>query len=198
LSTYIIPWMKTRMDRAIKNQTLTIDIPEHIQDMRALYRRKISVQINQLRRYPRIIEAAEMLEIPPEKMLTILNPVKQPYSLETPVTWDSDSPLADFIADIDTINPEDALLQKQELESTSELIKLVLRTLPLRQARIFCLTYAFEEDVDGSTKLPRTCRTVQTLLQKEGINISKALVALDLRKAIKVFTEALKTPIEQS
>ena len=199
LSTYVTPWIKTKMDRAIREQTLTVYEPVYLQEQRGHLRRGLDILTQELQRYPKISEAETTLEIPQDKLLFVLHPVNQPYSLDKPIQSDeaSETPLEKFIADETAVNPEQALVEKEESLAVARALQSAIEKLTPRQTRIFCLTYAIGENLEKDMHLPRSVRQVSKLLEQEGIYIAHSQVNIDLQCALETLSETMKKTMEQ-
>ena len=92
-----------------------------------------------------ILEIAEKLDMPVEKVREILRVAQEPVSLETPIGDEEDSHLGDFIPDDDAPAPAEAasytLLREQLCE--------VLHTLTPREEHVLKLRFGLE---DGRTR----------------------------------------------
>jgi len=131
-STYATWWIRQAITRAIADQARTIRIPVHmIETINKLHRAgKHLVQM--LGREPAPEELAEKLEMPLEKVRTVLKIAKEPISLETPVGEEEDSSLGDFVEDKNALNPQDAVVER----SLSDQTRRVLATLAPREERV--------------------------------------------------------------
>ena len=106
-STYASWWIRQSIVRAIESQIRTIRIP--------IYKLEIVNQVHytqkslfqQLGREPTISEIAAELEIDPRKIESLLKLTREPMSLDSPVSDDSDSTVGDFIGDSDADAPGD-------------------------------------------------------------------------------------------
>lgn len=112
--------------------------------------------INKIKKESRIIlqetgkeptaeELAKKLELPVEKVKSILEMNQDPISLETPVGSEEDSELGDFVEDDKFANPYDAttrILLKEQLDE-------VLKTLNEREEMVLRYRYGLD---DGSQK----------------------------------------------
>ena len=81
---------------------------------------------------------------------------QDPVSLETPIGEEDDSHLGDFLADKDTMSPEEAATY----ESLKEELKKVLETLTKREEEVLELRFGL---YDG------TCHTLEEVGKKFGV-----------------------------
>ena len=104
-STYATWWIKQTIIRAISNNSRTIRIPVHMTDKIRKYKRAYTTLSFELGREPNDLEVAEKLGITPKQLLTIKKSIiKEPISLETPVTDDLN--IGDYIEDKSYRSPE--------------------------------------------------------------------------------------------
>ena len=104
-STYATWWIKQTIIRAISNSSRTIRIPVHMADKIRKYKRVFTTLSFELGREPTDIEVAQRMEIPLKKLISIKRSIiKEPISLETPVT--EDLSVGDYIEDKSYRSPE--------------------------------------------------------------------------------------------
>jgi RNA polymerase primary sigma factor len=94
-----------------------------------------------LGREPGAEELSEKLELPLDKVRTVLKIAREPISLETPVGEEDDSHLSDFIEDTNAVSPQDAVIHSNLAEQT----RRVLATLPPREARVLRMRFGIDE-----------------------------------------------------
>ena len=88
--------------------------------------------VQELGREPKIDEIAMKMQLPIDKVRTVLKICKEPISLETPIGSDEDSHLEDFIEDKASVIPLDMVIQ-QELKTQ---IRKVINSLSQKEAEI--------------------------------------------------------------
>jgi RNA polymerase primary sigma factor len=141
-STYATWWIRQAITRAIADQARTIRIPVHmIESINKINRTSRRLQ-QKLGRDPFPEEISEVLDMPLDKVKSILSISKEPVSLDKPIGHDSeDSILGDFIEDRTIISPERlaerSLLKKQVDE--------VLKTLTTREERVIRLRFGIDD-----------------------------------------------------
>ena len=97
-STYATWWIKQTIIRAISNNSRTIRIPVHMTDKIRKYKKMYTTLSFELGREPTDMEVAEGLGITLKQLMTIKKSIiKEPISLETPVTEDLN--IGDYIED---------------------------------------------------------------------------------------------------
>ena len=142
-STYATWWIRQAITRALADQGRTIRLPVHmIETINRLIR--VSKQlVQELGREPRAEEIAGKMNLPLERVRTILKICKEPISLETPVGSDEDSHLEDFIEDKASLIPLDAVIQ-QELK---EQVRKVISSLTNKETEIINRRFGLTDSV---------------------------------------------------
>ncbi|MFI3300537.1 MAG: sigma-70 family RNA polymerase sigma factor [Candidatus Gastranaerophilales bacterium] len=152
-STYATWWIKQTVIRAISNNSKTIRIPVHMTDKIRKYKRVFTTLTFELGRDPTDIEIAERMEIATNKIATIKKSIiKEPISLETPVTDDLN--VGDYIEDKSYHSPETQTKNSLLRNGINEL----LETLSEREKKI--ITYRF--GINGET--PKTLEQLGILM----------------------------------
>ena len=104
-STYATWWIKQSITRAISNNARTIRIPVHMTDKIRRYKRTFAMLSFELGREPSDNEIAERLDITLKQLMNIKRSmIKEPISLETPVTDDLN--VGDYVEDKSYYSPE--------------------------------------------------------------------------------------------
>ncbi len=150
-STYATWWIRQAVTRALADQARTIRLPVHVVESASKYRKALDVLLNELGREPTVAEIARRMGVAPEFVEQLQDALsRQPISLERPLVEESDSTLADLIAQVAVASPAEM--------ATSELLKDDLETalgvLPPREREILALRYGLR---DGR---PRTLEEV--------------------------------------
>ena len=144
-STYATWWIRQAITRAIADQGRTIRIPVHMIETINKIKKERRIILQETGKEPTAEELAEKLELPVEKVKSILEMNQDPISLETPVGSEEDSELGDFVEDDKFANPYDAttrVLLKEQLDE-------VLKTLNEREEMVLRYRYGLD---DGSQK----------------------------------------------
>ena len=141
-STYATWWIRQAITRAIADQARTIRIPVHMIESINKVKRASRKLLQELGREPYPEEISNKLDLPIEKVKSILAITKEPVSLDKPIGHDDeDSMLGDFIEDKGTISPERmaerTLLKKQVDE--------ILQTLTAREERVIRLRFGIDD-----------------------------------------------------
>ncbi|MDF3835975.1 RNA polymerase sigma factor RpoD [Cupriavidus basilensis] len=143
-STYATWWVRQAVTRAIADQARTIRVPVHMIET-----------INKLNRISREImqrtgkaadpaALAERMEMPEEKVRSIMKIAKEPVSMETPVGEDGDTSLGDMIADGETASPAEAALHAS-LRAT---LRDMLDDLTPREAKVLRMRFGIDMATD--------------------------------------------------
>ena len=141
-STYATWWIRQAITRAIADQARTIRIPVHMIESINKVKRASRKLLQELGREPYPEEIAIKLDLPPEKIKSILAITKEPVSLDKPIGHDDeDSLLGDFIEDKGTISPErmaERTLLKKQVDD-------ILKTLTPREERVIRLRFGIDD-----------------------------------------------------
>lgn len=130
-STYATWWIKQAIMRAISNNARTIRIPVHMTDKIRKYKRVFTTLSFKLGREPVEEEIAEAMEINLKQLANIKKSIiKEPISLETPVTEDLN--IGDYIEDKSYKSPENQAKTNAIRGSVEDL----LAYLPERERKI--------------------------------------------------------------
>ncbi len=150
LSTYATWWIRQSVTRALADQARTIRVPVHMVETinrMSKMQRKLTLELGY---EPSTSELAKALDLPEEKVLEIMQIAREPASLETPIGEEDDSNLGDFVADNNTVTPE----QNVESVMLREHIDILLQDLKEREKQVIVLRFGLE---DGH---PRTLEEV--------------------------------------
>jgi RNA polymerase primary sigma factor len=141
-STYATWWIRQAITRAIADQARTIRVPvhmiEHINRVVRVSRRLVQ----ELGREPTPEEIAQRLELPVDKVKSILKAAQEPISLDRPIGEDDDSNLGDFIEDTSVVSPAHSAAAAMLRDEVNE----VLKTLTPREAKVIRLRFGLTED----------------------------------------------------
>ena len=141
-STYATWWIRQAITRAIADQARTIRVPvhmiEHINRVVRVSRRLVQ----ELGREPTPEEIAERLELPVDKVKSIIKAAQEPISLDRPIGEDDDSNLGDFIEDTSVVSPAHSAASAMLRDEVNE----VLKTLTPREAKVIRLRFGLTDD----------------------------------------------------
>ena len=141
-STYATWWIRQAITRAIADQARTIRVPvhmiEHINRVVRVSRRLVQ----ELGREPNPEEIAERLELPVDKVKSIIKAAQEPISLDRPIGEDDDSNLGDFIEDTSVVSPAHSAASAMLRDEVND----VLKTLTPREAKVIRLRFGLTDD----------------------------------------------------
>jgi RNA polymerase primary sigma factor len=140
-STYATWWIRQAVTRSLSDYAHTIRIPVHMVELTNRLKQAIDNLGRQLGRRPMAEEIAAHMAISESKLQTILNLVKEPISLDTPLGDDADNCLADMITDERAPDPEALLIDVRFKEA----IQKILTTLTPREEKIICMRFGIRE-----------------------------------------------------
>jgi RNA polymerase primary sigma factor len=170
-STYAIWWIRQAMTRALADYSRTIRIPVHMVELTNKLTQAMNHLNRQLGRNPTLKEIACEMAIPITKVQIILNLVKEPVSLETPLRDDAESCLGELIKDEHSPDPEFVVVDSDFRKE----IQRILATLSPREEKIICMRFGIGEKLDHT--LEETGRvfgvTRERIRQIEDIAIRK-------------------------
>jgi RNA polymerase primary sigma factor len=155
-STYATWWIRQAITRAIADHGRTIRVPVHMGDLISRLLRAQHQLTQELGREPTENELAEALDKPTAKVQDMRKVAMVPLSLETPMGFEEDTTLGDFIEDSQSPPPDESV----STNLLEEKIEEVLQTLSLREARVLQMRYGL---LDGKIY------TLQEIGNKMGI-----------------------------
>ena len=177
LSTYATWWIRQSVTRALADQARTIRVPVHMVETinrMSKMQRKLTLELGY---EPSTTELALALDMPEDKVLEIMQIAREPASLETPIGEEDDSNLGDFVADNNTVTPE----QNVESVMLREHIDILLQDLKEREKQVIVLRFGLE---DGH---PRTLEEVgkEFKVTRERIRQIEAKALRKLRNPVR-------------
>jgi len=143
-STYATWWIRQAITRAIADQARTIRIPVHMIETINKIIRVSRELVQELGREPFPDEIADRMGFPVEKVRKILRITKEPISLETPVSEDEDTHLADLIEDKSTPIPQNSVIFRDLLEQLDR----TLSTLTPKEEKVIRMRFGIGEKYD--------------------------------------------------
>jgi RNA polymerase primary sigma factor len=143
-STYATWWIRQAITRAIADQARTIRIPVHMIETINKIIRVSRELVQELGREPFPDEIADRMSFPVEKVRKILRITKEPISLETPVSEDEDTHLADLIEDKSTPIPQNSVIFRDLLEQLDR----TLSTLTPKEEKVIRMRFGIGEKYD--------------------------------------------------
>jgi RNA polymerase primary sigma factor len=131
-STYAHWWIRQAISRAVADQSRTIRVPVHMNDLINKLIKTSHSLVQTHGREPTPEEIAARMEISVDRVRRILKAGHQAISLETPIGAEEDGHLKDFIEDRGGISP----VEKTTALKLREQMDRVLRTLTPREERV--------------------------------------------------------------
>ena len=143
-STNAIWWIRQAITRALADSSRTIRIPVHMVELTNKLTQAMNHLNRQLGRSPTLKEIAAEMAMPATKVQIILNLVKEPISLETPLRDDAESSLGDVIRDEHSCDPELVVVDSNFREE----LQRILATLSPREEKVICMRFGIGEKSD--------------------------------------------------
>jgi len=143
-STYATWWIRQAVGRSLYDQSRTIRVPVHMTEAINKMVRARRQMFNEIGREPTPEELGKKLGMSIDKVRKVLQIVKEPLSLETPIGDEEDSHLGDLIEDKNAISPIDAMIQSNLRETTTR----VLASLTPREERIVRMRFGLGMNSD--------------------------------------------------
>jgi len=143
-STYATWWIRQAITRALADQARLIRLPVHLIETLNRMKRASHQILQQTGHEPDEKELADTLNIPLDKVRSLLKLSKDPVSMESPVGDDAESTLGDFIEDTNALTPE----QQVSLGKLSEAIEEALQDLTPREAKVLRMRFGLELNTD--------------------------------------------------
>ena len=141
-STYAIWWIRQAITQAVADQARTVRIPVHMIEVINRLMRVQKRLMQELGREAEPEEIADELNLPVERVRSILKMAQQSVSLQAPVGDGDDASVGDFIEDKKAANPSDVTSYSLLKDTLSD----VLATLTERERRIVEMRFGL---VDG-------------------------------------------------
>ncbi len=140
-STYASWWIRQSIIRAVESQCRTIRIP--------IYKLEVVNKVHQTQkelfqafgREPTMDEIAERLEMDVDKLEALMKLTREPVSLDSPVSEDSEATIGEFVGDPDAVKPSDALEEAALRDEVEE----VLSSLTPREEKVIRMRYGIGE-----------------------------------------------------
>ncbi len=111
-STYATWWIRQTVERALMNQTRTIRLPIHVVKEMNVYLRASRELAQSLDHEPSPIEIAERVDKPVKSVNKMLGLNDKVSSVDVPIGIGSDKSLLDMVADVNSVNPEEHLQER--------------------------------------------------------------------------------------
>jgi RNA polymerase primary sigma factor len=183
-STYATWWIRQGVTRAIADRGRTIRVPVHMVEKLNRLARIRQILTHKLRREPTEQELARRLRMPAAKVRLLLESMKRPVSLETPIGEDTE--IGDLLADTLMAAPETAVLA----DEVTAKIGRALSALSEREREVVRLRFGIGTDREHTLEEigERFALTRERIRQIEGQALRKLrgpLGGRDLRALIR-------------
>lgn len=143
-ATYASWWIRQAIVRTIAEQNHTVRIPTHMFDLSRKMQKIRQQWVQEKGIEPSVQDLAEKLNLPLDKIQSVLASVKTSISLETPVGDTETQPLGDMLEDTSAVSPLEFALQLSLMEQLKE----VLDTLDEREVLVLRMRFGLGEGLD--------------------------------------------------
>jgi RNA polymerase primary sigma factor len=143
-STYASWWIRQSVTRALADQSRTIRLPVHMVELMSKYFAAERGLLIRLDRQPTAQEIAAQLQLPLKTVETVRDLVREPVSLDTPISEDGETRLADLIRDDHSLDPETIAIGMDSQKDTLEL----LASLNPREEKIIRMRFGIGEKAE--------------------------------------------------
>jgi RNA polymerase primary sigma factor len=140
LSSYAALWIKQAIRRALSNQSKTIRLPVHVVDKMSHIRKTETRLRETLDREPTDEEVADDLGINVRRIRLYREAGRAPVSLDSPVSFDDSTSVAEHVADANAAAPFDDIVR----DNDHNLMREVLATLDARESRILAMRFGLD------------------------------------------------------
>jgi RNA polymerase sigma factor (sigma-70 family) len=145
-STYATYWIRQAISRALADKGRLIRVPVHIVEQSGKVQCASMRIVQETGRTPLPDELAARTDLSLEKVARVLDLVKQPVSLNAPVSSDQDQVVGDSIADETLESPFDAAAG----ENLKAVARQALRSLDARDSKILAMHFGLGEEREHS------------------------------------------------
>jgi len=140
-STYATWWIRQAITRSIADQARTIRIPVHMIETINKLMRVQKKLVQDFGREPTPDEIAEEMNLPADRIRSVLKMSQQPISLQSPVGDSDDTHFGDFIEDKSAESPS----EMTAYSLLKERLKDVLSTLTAREQEVLTLRFGLAD-----------------------------------------------------
>lgn len=136
-STYATWWIRQAISNALTSQSRSIRIPAHVNNLIRKIKQETAKQVQKLNREPTIDELAAALGVESDKIATAIEMSKSIGSLDAPLADDADSCVGDCVAEQETVNPLQDLID----ESNAQMLERIFNTLNSQEAKVLKMRF---------------------------------------------------------
>ena len=145
-STYATWWIRQAITRSIADQARTIRIPVHMIETLNKVMQVQKQLLQELGHEPTAEEVADEMNLPIERVQSIMKMAQQPISLQSPVGDSDDTNFGDFIEDKGAENPYDMTAYSLLREKITD----VLDSLTERERKVLSLRFGLADGYSRS------------------------------------------------
>lgn len=139
-STYATWWIRQAITRGIANTNRVIRLPVHMGDTIGRIQKQRALLATELKREPTMLELAERVDMPVDKVEESLRFLDEPLSLDEPVNEEGDLTLADLQSDREADDPATVAMDS----TLPDLIARLLAPLEEREREILKLRFGLD------------------------------------------------------
>jgi RNA polymerase primary sigma factor len=140
-ATYATWWIRQSIERALSDQSRTIRIPVHANEIMNRLRHARVHLLRKLQREATTEELALEMDLPTEKLDQLIGIYRVPLSLEAPLVAGGETRLGDLVVDDQAVPAFDVVLADEMVTETHRL----LSTLTPREEKVLRLRFGLEE-----------------------------------------------------
>jgi RNA polymerase primary sigma factor len=156
-STYATHWIRQALGRAVENQGRTIRLPSHAIESLGKIKRTREMLATKLNRQPTSAEIATEINLPVDKVDTLLEAeTPEPMSLDAPA-GDSTTRLGDLLPAEDATHPSSRVFRR----ALREELEHALSSLTPREKEVLELRYGLHPDAEAQMTLEQVGRQLQ-------------------------------------
>ena len=146
-STYATWWIRQAISRAIADQARTIRIPIHMIETINRINKIIRKHLQESGKEPDLETIAKEVGLTVDKVKNVIKITKEPVSLEAPVGDEDDGRFGDFIEDVNSVSPTDAVMN----DDLNRQIDEVLEQLNEREQAVVRMRFGLLNDKSDRT-----------------------------------------------
>jgi RNA polymerase primary sigma factor len=143
-STYATWWIRQAVSRALADQARTIRVPVHMIETINKINRMSHQILQQTGRAPTPEEIADRMEMPEEKVRSVLKIASQPISMATPVGDDGEKHLGDMLEDTHSMSP----VESATIDGMREATRRILSCLTERESKVLRMRFGIDMTTD--------------------------------------------------
>jgi RNA polymerase primary sigma factor len=175
-STYATHWIRQALGRAVENQGRAIRLPSHAVESLGRIKRTREALTTRLNRTPTAAEIAAEVEMPADKVETLLrSETPEPMSLDAPA-GESATQLGDLLPAEEGSSPSSRVFRRVLRDEVGR----ALRSLTPREQEVLALRYGLNEDAEAPMTLEQVGKALH--LSRERARQIEAAALQKLRR----------------